>query len=279
MSVGSESHTHRSRTSPPSPAGTAPRPAIGSDRGAGGRRRWHHRTMSDQPRAVDPPQAPNDARLDALLPSEMAAKASDVGARKAAAGVLPTFVLAVLAGAFVALGAAFATTVAAGSAGDRPVRVRPARRRARVLARPDPGDRRRRGAVHRQQPAGDGLGLAPDHPGVGRAQLGHRLRREPGRGARDRGPGGRLRAVPVRRRRGRRGRHVHGAHQGVIRAPRRSSRWGSCATASSASPSGSPTRRAPQPTASSRSSRRSRRSWPWASSTRSPTCTSSRSRC
>ncbi len=73
--------------------------------------------MSDQPRAVDPPQAPNDARLDALLPSEMAAKASDVGARKAAAGLLPTFVLAVLAGAFVALGAAFATTVAAGSAG------------------------------------------------------------------------------------------------------------------------------------------------------------------
>jgi formate transporter len=58
-----------------------------------------------------------EPRLDALLPPEMAAKASDVGARKAAGALLPTFVLAVLAGAFVALGAAFATTVTAGAAG------------------------------------------------------------------------------------------------------------------------------------------------------------------
>ena len=159
------------QASPSSLAEAVPR-ADPRARGAAALRRWHHPTMTDQPRAVDPPHAPNDARLDALLPSEMAAKASDVGARKAAAGLLPTFVLAVLAGAFVALGAAFATTVAAGSAGVVPYGFVRVARRARVLARPDPGDRRRRGAVHRQQPAGDGLGVAPDHPGVGRRATG-----------------------------------------------------------------------------------------------------------
>jgi formate/nitrite transporter len=61
-----------------------------------------------------------EARLDALLPAEMASKAADIGVRKAAMGVVPTFVLAILAGAFIALGAAFATTVAAGAAGILP---------------------------------------------------------------------------------------------------------------------------------------------------------------
>jgi formate/nitrite transporter len=66
-----------------------------------------------------PSHAPTatEARLDALLPAEMAARAEDIGVRKAAMGVVPMFVLAVLAGAFIALGAAFATTVAAGAAG------------------------------------------------------------------------------------------------------------------------------------------------------------------
>jgi formate/nitrite transporter len=59
----------------------------------------------------------SEARLDALLPAEMASKAADIGVRKAAMGVVPTFVLAILAGAFIALGAAFATTVAAGATG------------------------------------------------------------------------------------------------------------------------------------------------------------------
>jgi formate transporter len=58
-----------------------------------------------------------EARLDALMPAEMAAKAAEIGVRKAALGVVPMFVLAVLAGAFIALGAAFATTVSAGAAG------------------------------------------------------------------------------------------------------------------------------------------------------------------
>jgi formate transporter len=58
-----------------------------------------------------------EVRVDALLPPEMAAKAAEIGVRKAGLGVVPMFVLAVLAGAFIALGAAFATTVSAGAAG------------------------------------------------------------------------------------------------------------------------------------------------------------------
>jgi len=54
-------------------------------------------------------------RLDALLPPEMARRAEEIGVKKAALGLVPMFSLAVLAGAFIALGAAFATTVAAGS--------------------------------------------------------------------------------------------------------------------------------------------------------------------
>ncbi len=64
-----------------------------------------------------------EVRLDALMPAEMAAKAAEVGVRKAALGVVPMFVLAVLAGAFIALGAAFATTVSAGAAGMLPYGV------------------------------------------------------------------------------------------------------------------------------------------------------------
>jgi formate transporter len=55
--------------------------------------------------------------LDALIPAEMAARAEQVGAKKAHLPALSMFVLSVLAGAFIALGAVFATTVVAGSAG------------------------------------------------------------------------------------------------------------------------------------------------------------------
>jgi formate transporter len=55
--------------------------------------------------------------FDALLPPEMARKAEDVGVAKAAADGATTFVLAVLAGAFIALGACFATTTLAGGTG------------------------------------------------------------------------------------------------------------------------------------------------------------------
>jgi formate transporter FocA len=58
--------------------------------------------------------------LDALLPSEMASKAEDVGAKKAGMSAGSQFTLPVLAGAFIALGAVFATTVAAGTSAALP---------------------------------------------------------------------------------------------------------------------------------------------------------------
>jgi formate/nitrite transporter len=56
------------------------------------------------------------ASLDALPPPEIARKAERVGVEKAGLDALTTFALGVLAGAFIALGAAFATTTGAGSA-------------------------------------------------------------------------------------------------------------------------------------------------------------------
>jgi len=57
----------------------------------------------------------NELRIDALLPADMAAKAETIGVKKANLDVVSMFALAVLAGAFVALGAIFATTVTAGA--------------------------------------------------------------------------------------------------------------------------------------------------------------------
>jgi formate transporter len=54
--------------------------------------------------------------LDALPPAEMARKAESVGVTKAGMDTFNVLVLSVLAGAFIALGAIFATTVAAGGA-------------------------------------------------------------------------------------------------------------------------------------------------------------------
>ena len=56
-------------------------------------------------------------QMDALLPHDMAKKAEDIGVRKAEMNGLSMFTLAVLAGAFIALGAVFATTAAAGTSG------------------------------------------------------------------------------------------------------------------------------------------------------------------
>lgn len=56
-----------------------------------------------------------DMRIDSLLPPEMAQRAEYLGVRKAQMALIPMFTLAVLAGAFIALGAIFATTVTAGS--------------------------------------------------------------------------------------------------------------------------------------------------------------------
>jgi formate/nitrite transporter len=54
------------------------------------------------------------AGLDALPPAEVARKAESVGVTKAGMHPLDIFVLSLLAGAFIALGAIFATTVMAG---------------------------------------------------------------------------------------------------------------------------------------------------------------------
>ena len=57
----------------------------------------------------------SEVRIDALLPQEMATRAEYLGVRKAEMPFLKMFMLSVLAGAFIALGAIFATTVSAGS--------------------------------------------------------------------------------------------------------------------------------------------------------------------
>lgn len=61
----------------------------------------------------------NDLNLsiDALLPKDMAIKAENVGIAKAGLGKYRMFALAILAGAFIAMGANYATTVWAGLAG------------------------------------------------------------------------------------------------------------------------------------------------------------------
>jgi len=64
------------------------------------------------PRSTDPTP---EIRLDPLMPAETAAKAEDIGVRKARMATLPMFLLAVLAGAFIALAAAFSTTAVAGT--------------------------------------------------------------------------------------------------------------------------------------------------------------------
>lgn len=56
----------------------------------------------------------SEFRIDALLPQEMATRAEYLGVRKAEMPFLKMFMLSVLAGAFIALGAIFATTVGAG---------------------------------------------------------------------------------------------------------------------------------------------------------------------
>jgi formate transporter len=60
--------------------------------------------------------------LDALAPPDMARKAEHVGVTKAGLDTATTFALSVLAGAFIAMGAVFATTATAGG-GDLPYGV------------------------------------------------------------------------------------------------------------------------------------------------------------
>jgi len=63
---------------------------------------------------------PINRGIDALLPPEIARKAETVGVQKTRLDVLSLTALAILAGAFIALGAMFATTVLAGADGVLP---------------------------------------------------------------------------------------------------------------------------------------------------------------
>jgi formate/nitrite transporter FocA (FNT family) len=62
---------------------------------------------------VESDRAPS---LDALIPAEMAARAEQTGLKKVRMDAVSLIVLAVLAGAFISLGAVFSTTVVAGAA-------------------------------------------------------------------------------------------------------------------------------------------------------------------
>ncbi len=63
---------------------------------------------------------PPPISLDSLLPPEMAKKAENIGVNKVNLGPFRMLALAVLAGAFIALGAVFMTTTTAGAAGVLP---------------------------------------------------------------------------------------------------------------------------------------------------------------
>jgi formate transporter len=69
--------------------------------------------MDHQPTSADTP-IPVPASLDALVPAAIARKAEDVGVAKTEMQSAKLFVLAVLAGAFISLGALFSTVVTAG---------------------------------------------------------------------------------------------------------------------------------------------------------------------
>ena len=62
-------------------------------------------------------QGNNTFKMDALLPPEMAAKAEDIGVRKAHMDFVSMFLLSVLAGIFIALAAQFYTVVMTGAGG------------------------------------------------------------------------------------------------------------------------------------------------------------------
>jgi formate/nitrite transporter len=67
--------------------------------------------MDDRTSDSQPPQL---VTFDAILPAAMALRAEDTGVKRVAADSLTRFILSVLAGAFIAFGAIFATTVMAG---------------------------------------------------------------------------------------------------------------------------------------------------------------------
>ncbi len=71
---------------------------------------------AEEPDGARPAAPAAPPSLDALMPPQIAAKAGDVGVTKVGMSAVSTLALAVLAGAFIGLGAMFATAVTAGSA-------------------------------------------------------------------------------------------------------------------------------------------------------------------
>lgn len=78
----------------------------------------HDRTggpRDDWPSAAHAVEAPQIVTFDAILPATMAVRAEESGVKKANTDTLTLLALSVLAGAFIAFGAIFATTVTAGT--------------------------------------------------------------------------------------------------------------------------------------------------------------------
>jgi formate/nitrite transporter len=71
--------------------------------------------MNEARTAVRGEMAPQIVTFDTVIPAAMAVRAEDAGVKRASTDMLTIFVLSVLAGAFIAFGAVFATTVSAGS--------------------------------------------------------------------------------------------------------------------------------------------------------------------
>lgn len=71
--------------------------------------------MNNRPSAPEPGESPSVVTFDAILPATMARRAEESGVKRVATDPLTLFVLSLLAGAYVAFGAIFATTVSAGA--------------------------------------------------------------------------------------------------------------------------------------------------------------------
>jgi formate/nitrite transporter len=67
------------------------------------------------PHGPKPADSPQFVTFDAILPADMAVRAEEGGVKRVSTDPLTLLVLSVLAGAFIAFGAIFATTVSAGS--------------------------------------------------------------------------------------------------------------------------------------------------------------------
>src|SRR5689334_13612718 len=70
--------------------------------------------MDDRTGSSESQPPPQLVTFDAIMPAAMALRAEETGVKRVAADLLTRFTLSVLAGAFIAFGAIFATTVMAG---------------------------------------------------------------------------------------------------------------------------------------------------------------------